>query len=85
MKTEITGLIAGILTSVSSLPQLIKIIREKRSGEISIAMIAVLLLGLLLWIFYGCIKSDIPILATNSFSFLLNTLFLFFSIRYKNR
>jgi MtN3 and saliva related transmembrane protein len=83
--TQYVGIGAGILTAISMLPQLVKIIREKKAENISGFMLVLLLLGLAGWVFYGVLKNDFPIIITNSFSFLVNLAILFFSIRYKNR
>jgi MtN3 and saliva related transmembrane protein len=44
--SQYVGIVAGILTGVSLLPQLIKIIKEKKANSISFGMLAVLLAGL---------------------------------------
>lgn len=77
------GIIAGILTSVSLLPQLIKIIREKKAQDISLVMLITLLSGISGWIYYGILREDLPIIITNSFSLLINLLVIIFTIRYK--
>ncbi len=79
---QVVGIIAGACTSISLLPQLIKTIQEKKGGDISWLMLAILLLGLGLWIWYGIGKNDYPIIVTNSISFLLNSLIIFFNIHY---
>ncbi|WP_018616048.1 SemiSWEET transporter [Segetibacter koreensis] len=84
---EITGAIgitAGILTSSSLLPQLIKIIKEKKVEALSIGMFITLMIGILLWIYYGVLRKDTPIIVTNSFSVFLNFLILFFRFKYRN-
>ena len=81
--TQWVGIAAGIFTSVSLLPQLIKLLREKKAQEISIPFLATLLLGLCLWIWYGIMKKDIPIIATNSFSVVMNLLMIIYGIKYK--
>jgi MtN3 and saliva related transmembrane protein len=80
--TQWTGIAAGVLTSVSMLPQLIKIIKEKKAEDVSLVMLLVLLSGLAVWTVYGFMREDIPIIATNCFSFLLNMVVLFFRIKY---
>ncbi len=42
----ITGIVASILTATASIPQLIKIIRNKEAKDISLLMVTVLILGL---------------------------------------
>jgi len=80
---QIIGIIAGVFTSASLLPQLIKTIKEKEAKSLSALMIIVLVTGNSLWIYYGFLKSDMPIIATNIFSDLVNLTLLFFSIKYK--
>jgi MtN3 and saliva related transmembrane protein len=72
IKPEWIGIAAGIFTSCSLLPPLIKLIKEKKPDEVPIGMLVVLLGGLSLWIYYGILKSDWPIIVTNCFSLLQN-------------
>ena len=83
MKEEAIGIVAGICTSASLLPQLVKIIREKKAENISYFMLGILMAGLIGWIWYGILKKDPPIIATNCFSFLVNVLMIVFTIKYK--
>ena len=76
------GVGAGILTAFSMLPQLIKVIKEKKAEEISITMVIVLIAGLSLWVAYGVLKEDWPLIITNSFSVLVNILLLIFRLKY---
>jgi MtN3 and saliva related transmembrane protein len=77
------GIAAGVCTSISMLPQLVKIIKTKKADDISYGMVVVLLVGVAAWIWYGVLRSDYPIIVTNSFSLLVNMLVLVFSLRYK--
>lgn len=83
--TQVIGIAAGICTGASLLPQLIKIIREKKSQGLSLFYLIVLLTGLALWIAYGVLRQDVPIIATNTFSILLNIAIIIVSTRYKSR
>ena len=56
------GIVAGVCTGVSMLPQLIKIIREKKAKDISIVMLLVLISGVGAWTWYGVLKKDYPII-----------------------
>lgn len=80
---QLTGIVAGSITALSMLPQLIKIIKEKKVEDISIWMLIALIIGLVFWTFYGFLKHDIPILVTNSFSLLVNFILIGFRIKYK--
>ena len=84
MNPGYVGIMAGVLTSFSLLPQLIKIVREKKAEDISYGMLIVLLLGLGSWVWYGLLRDDMPIIITNSFSFLINSLVIVFTIKYRN-
>lgn len=79
--TTVFGVIAGVLTGVSLLPQLIKILKEKKVENVSIWMLLILLAGLGLWVAYGILKDDLIIMITNSFSFLVNSIILILRFR----
>ncbi|MEO7393568.1 MAG: SemiSWEET transporter [Chitinophagaceae bacterium] len=80
---QVIGFIAGIFTGISLLPQLFKIIKEKKTEDISVWMLIILMAGLALWVVYGIQKNDLPIIITNSFSVVINIIILFFRFRYK--
>ncbi|HXI00720.1 MAG TPA: SemiSWEET transporter [Sphingobacteriaceae bacterium] len=82
IKPEIIGLIAGILTSSSLIPQLIKTIKMKEAKDISVIMVISLMCGTGLWSYYGFIKDDLPIIVTNGFSFCLNGVMLMLKAKY---
>jgi len=79
----IVGLAAGICTSISLLPQLIKLVRNKKAEDISLFYLVILFIGLGLWIWYGALREDLPILVTNGFSLIVNGVVIFLGIRYK--
>lgn len=79
------GLVAGILTAISLLPQLIKVIRKKKVDDISIVYLCVLLAGLSLWVWYGILREDLPIIITNSFSVLVNLSLMVLVLIYKRK
>ncbi|MBA2563722.1 MAG: SemiSWEET transporter [Chitinophagaceae bacterium] len=76
-------MIAGILTSMSLMPQLIKTFKTKTAEEISLVMLFTLMLGIALWIYYGILRKDLPIIITNAFSFLLNVTLIGLRLKYK--
>jgi len=80
---QIVGITAGCITALSMVPQLIKIIKEKKVEDISIWMLISLLIGLGFWALYGFLKNDIPILVTNLFSILINFILVGLRIKYK--
>ena len=80
---EGTGILAGVLTSVSMLPQVIKIAREKKAEDVSMVMLIILLCGIILWIVYGILRKDLPIIFTNAFSLLINIILIVLRIKFK--
>lgn len=81
--TQVIGLAAGVCTATSLLPQVAKTIKEKKAEDVSLGMLLVLATGILLWIVYGIKKNDLPIIATNSFSLLVNIVMVVVGIKYK--
>jgi MtN3 and saliva related transmembrane protein len=79
------GIAAGACTAISMLPQLIKIIKDKKANDISFFMLLILFAGVAGWIWYGILKTDYPIIITNSFSLIVNVLIICFSLKYKNK
>lgn len=86
MNTEtLIGIIASACTGVSLLPQLVKVIKEKKAEDVSLWMLFVLFAGLGLWVYYGILKGDVIIIVANSISFIINVLLAVFALKYKKR
>jgi MtN3 and saliva related transmembrane protein len=81
--TEYVGIGAGVCTSLSLLPQLIKLIKEKKAEDISLFYLVLLLVGLALWTWYGFLRDDLPIIVTNTLSLVMNVVIIILGIRYK--
>lgn len=81
--TGIVGLAAGICTSTSLLPQLIKMIKNKKAEDISLFYLVILFVGLGLWVWYGVRREDLPIIATNGFSLVINSIIIVLGVRYR--
>lgn len=81
MNVQILGLIAGALTAIASMPQLIKVIKTKNVDDISWLMLVILISGLSLWVWYGFEQDELPIILSNAFAVLINiTLFIYYLI-----
>lgn len=78
------GLIAGVLTTIAYLPQLIKTWRSKSAHDLSWTMLIVLCTGIILWLVYGVYVHDIPIIAANIVTFIFAGMILVLKIRYKS-
>lgn len=68
---NILGIIAGVCTTVSFVPQVVKIFKTKQVRDISLCMYIILTTGILLWLIYGIFLGKIPIILANIMSFIL--------------
>ncbi|EAW36735.1 SemiSWEET transporter [Lyngbya sp. PCC 8106] len=76
------GLLAGTLTTVSFLPQVIKTWKTKSTRDVSLEMFVLFCSGVFLWIVYGALIGDLPIVATNIVTLSLASMILFFKLKY---
>ena len=77
------GIGASILTSSSLIPQFIKLLRERDASQVSTLMLVVLLAGHGLWIWYGLLKNDWIIIASNAFAILIDLATVVLTVRFK--
>ncbi len=78
----ILGLLAGACTTFSLLPQAIKTFKMKEARDISLAMYIILAIGILLWILYGILIHDLPVILANSISFALVSIILILKVKH---
>lgn len=79
----ITGLIAAVLTTSAFVPQAIKVIKSKQTKDISLGMYIIFEIGLILWLTYGIMLKNLPIIIANIFSLIFSTIILVLKIKYK--
>lgn len=77
------GLFAAFCTTWAFLPQVIKILKTQETKAISLSMYSVLVTGILLWLVYGLMIKDIPLIVANGITFILSGVVLILKIRYK--
>lgn len=65
------GLAAGVLTTGSWLPQVIRILRTRSATDLSWLYLAAFGVGTCAWLTYGAMRSDQPIVVTNGATFVL--------------
>ena len=68
---NLLGYIAGILTTLAFLPQVLKTLRTKSTRDISLAMWLLLCAGVSCWLIYGLLLGAGPIIAANAVTLLL--------------
>lgn len=62
---KIVGFIAAALTTFAFFPQAIKVIRTRDTKSISVVMYFVVTAGLILWLVYGILLRDLPLILAN--------------------
>ena len=80
---QILGLVAGTITSITFLPQVIKIWQTKSAKDLSLMMMLLLMLGVILWLTYGLLVKDAAIIYTNSMVLGMSLVMLFFKLKFK--
>tara|TARA_Y100000310_G_scaffold342214_1_gene444340 strand:+ start:8299 stop:8553 length:255 start_codon:yes stop_codon:yes gene_type:complete len=78
----ILGLVAATFTTVSFLPQAIKTIKTKQTKDLSLGMYTILTIGVFLWLIYGLIIHDYPIILANAVTGTFSAIILINIIRY---
>lgn len=78
---EMVGFVAAILTTVSFYPQAFKIIKTRDTQSISLVMYSIINLGIALWLVYGLLKGDKPIIYANAFTLVASLTILFLKLK----
>jgi MtN3 and saliva related transmembrane protein len=81
LSASVIGYAAGALTTISFLPQAIKVIRTKDTSGISLVMYIVFTLGVLVWLLYGIVLGALPVILPNVITLLLSSVILFQKIK----
>ncbi len=80
---EIIGYLAGALTTISFLPQVIQVWKTRSTKDLSIVMFLLFSLGLVFWLIYGISVMQLPIILANGFTLLMASIIIVFKIIYK--
>ncbi len=81
--TNIVGFTAAFLTTISYIPQVIKVMRSKSTEDLSLATFLLLFLGLSLWLVYGILLKNFPLIIANVITLFFISLILIHKIKYK--
>ena len=80
--STIIGLAAATCTTASFLPQVIKAWRSRSTRDVSAGMFALLVTGNSLWLLYGALVSDLPLVVANFMTLGLVATILALKLRY---
>jgi MtN3 and saliva related transmembrane protein len=76
------GLAAGFLTTISFVPQILKIWKTKSAEDVSRKMFLAIAVGVALWLVYGILLRQWPIIVWNSVSLVLAGAILALKLKY---
>jgi MtN3 and saliva related transmembrane protein len=77
------GSVAGLLTTVAFVPQVVKTLRTRQTRDISLAMWASFCAGVALWLVYGVVITAWPVVIANVFTLVLAGIVL--AVKLQNR
>ena len=77
------GFFAAFCTTISFLPQAIKVYKSKSTKDISLYMFLIFTIGTACWLLYGVVISSVPIILANTITLILSFFILVYKIRYK--
>ena len=84
MNPDWLGLLAGALTTISFVPQVIKTWRSRSADDLSLGMFSIFTVGITLWLIYGIWIGVLPIIVSNVITLGLASTLLFFKLTFKS-
>jgi MtN3 and saliva related transmembrane protein len=82
-KEEIIGFAAALLTTVSFLPQVARASKTRSTRDLSFGMVLLLFAGIGLWLVYGLLTHQMPLIASNIVTLGLVVTLIVCKLRYK--
>ena len=77
------GYLAGLLTVVSFVPQVVRAWRTKDTASLSIGTFALIITAGVAWIVYGVLQRDNPVVVTNVGMVVLNAAILTAKLKFR--
>jgi MtN3 and saliva related transmembrane protein len=81
--TSILGFVAAFCTTISFVPQTIRVIKTRHTKDLSLAMYSMFNFGIILWLIYGVLINAWPIIVANVITLVLTLIILVLKIKYK--
>jgi len=79
---DVIGIIAATLTTISFVPQVVKLIRTRHTKDISLSMYIIFVTGVFFWLVYGIMLGKFPIIAANVVTLSLTGVILYLKVRH---
>jgi len=77
------GFFAAFCTTISFLPQVIKVYKTKSTKDISLYMFLIFTIGTFCWLINGILESSLPIIIANTITLILSAIILLYKIKFK--
>lgn len=85
MNNEIIGTLAGTLTTLAFIPQVVRIWRTRHAEDISTSMFVIFIIGVGLWLFYGLRLHARPIIIANTITLALSLTILVLKFYFRHQ
>ena len=85
MHTELLGYLAAICTTVAFVPQVLKTYKSKSAENLSLGMFLFFASGIVLWLIYGIMINEYPIIVANLVTLVLAVILIYFKFLYKTK
>ncbi|HYD74047.1 MAG TPA: SemiSWEET transporter [Candidatus Binatia bacterium] len=76
------GVVAGVCSMTSFIPQIVKILRERSAAAVSLHMYAVTIVGFICWTAFGVLTNSWPVTLANAVCLALVTTILVLRLRF---
>ncbi len=79
---DLIGYAAATMTTISFLPQLIRVVKLRTARDISLGMFLIFTVGTLFWLVYGVLSRSTPVAIANGVTLVLSASILFLKLRF---
>ena len=78
----IIGLVAATCTTIAFFPQILQVYRTKQTRDLSLPTFILLTTGIFLWLIYGILLGNLPIILANSITLIGCLYILIMKVKY---
>ena len=84
-KIDAIGYMAAAMTTVSFVPQLVRVVKLRSARDISLGMFLIFTLGTMFWLTYGLLVQSWPVSMANAVTLVLSASILVLKLRFDRR
>lgn len=82
---QFLGLLAGGCTTLAFVPQVIKTYKARSAEGLSLGMFSIFFAGVAMWLVYGILKQDLPVIIANFVTLILAFTLIVFKFKFRNQ